>query len=71
MYSKRFIDELKTEFKARIEQKTGWGKKEVWVAFIEALVDAQAAVADPQEPVDEGPSNAEIDAFLREGPSDA
>lgn len=44
-----FIDTLKASFKERIDVKTGWGKGEVWVEFIEAIVDASVEVADGVE----------------------
>lgn len=44
-----FIKNLMKSFKERIEQKTGWGKAEVWIEFIEAIVDASVAVAVAEE----------------------
>lgn len=34
---KRFIEDLKKEFYRLLQQKTGWGKDEVYTLFIEAI----------------------------------
>ena len=40
MVTKEFIDRLGTEFKRRLEKKTGWGKDEVYQEFLQSLAIA-------------------------------
>lgn len=49
MTNQQFIRKLKSEFKQRLEQKTGWGRTEVWVIFIESIVEALSAADEGKE----------------------
>lgn len=46
MTNERLIETLKTEFRARLFVKTGWGCNQVWAIFQDALSAALAKNSD-------------------------
>lgn len=67
MNRREFIDRLKAEFKQALQHKTGWGRQEVWVLFIECLADVLAEDEQSREEVTygdeirEAPASKEVD----------
>ena len=57
MTNELLIETLKTEFRARLFVKTGWGRQQVWAIFQDALSAALAKTSDlPLVAEDGGPS---------------
>jgi len=49
MKVRTFIKLLKENFHARLQQKTGWGKNEVWEEFLAAIAVALVDMIDSGE----------------------
>lgn len=43
-----FVKKLKERFHQRLQERTGWGKNDLWVVFLETLTEVQAEVAQDQ-----------------------
>lgn len=45
----KLVDLIKEEFEKRISKKTGWGKKEIMIAFSDAVSSAAMRLLDEKE----------------------